>query len=62
MKAIVDQETCVGCTFCVQTCPKVFGMDEGRAKVLVDIVPEDMEKCSKKSADECPVKAISIEE
>ncbi|MCF7907439.1 MAG: ferredoxin [Candidatus Omnitrophica bacterium] len=62
MKAIVNQETCTGCTLCAQACPDIFEMDGEKAKVLVDVVAKDKEECSKKAADECPVTAISIEE
>ena len=61
MKVIVDQETCIGCMLCTQSCPEIFGMDGDKAKVLVDVVPKDMEECSKRAAEGCPVTAISIE-
>ena len=62
MKAIVNQETCIGCGLCPQICPEVFEMEGDKAKVLIDVVPKDCEECSKKAAEECPVTAISIEE
>jgi ferredoxin len=61
MKAVVDQETCIGCMLCTQSCPDIFGMDGDKAKVLVDVVSKDMEECSKTAAEGCPVTAISIE-
>jgi len=62
MKAIVDQDTCTGCSLCTQTCPDIFEMDGDKAKVLVDVVPKGSLECAKKAADECPVEAISIKE
>ncbi|MCM8797059.1 MAG: ferredoxin [Candidatus Omnitrophica bacterium] len=60
MKAIVDQDTCIGCMLCTQTCPEIFGMDGDKAKVLVDVIPKDSQECANKAAEECPVAAISI--
>jgi ferredoxin len=62
MKAIVDQDTCVGCGLCVDTCPAAFEMDGDVAKVLVNPVPSDAELECKDAADSCPVDAITIED
>jgi ferredoxin len=62
MKAIVDQETCTGCTLCTQTCPEVFKMEDDKAVVCADPVPTDSEETCRQAADDCPVDAISIEE
>jgi len=62
MRAIVNEETCVGCGLCADTCPGVFEMVEGLAKVVVDEVSlNDADDC-RKAAENCPVEAITIEE
>jgi ferredoxin len=41
MKAFVDRDVCIGCGICESVCPDVFLMDdEGKAKVIVDEVPQ----------------------
>ena len=60
MKAVVDENTCVGCELCVETCPEVFVMDGGLAKVKVDEVPAEAEGTCRDAAQGCPVDAISI--
>jgi len=62
MKAIVDQETCTGCTLCTQICPEVFRMDDDKAVAYVDTVPKDAEEACKEAALKCPVDAIRITE
>jgi len=62
MKAIVDQETCIGCGLCPENCPEVFKMEGEKAIAHVDTVPEEAKDKCKKAADECPVDAITIEE
>lgn len=62
MKASVDQDTCVGSGMCTQTCPEVFEMEGGKAKVKVDTVPEGAEDSCRQAADECPTQAISVQE
>ena len=62
MKAIVDQETCIGCGLCPSICEAVFELgDDGRAHVIVDEVPLDNEAAAKDAEDSCPVAAIKCE-
>lgn len=62
MKAIVDPDTCIGCTLCVQICPEVYRMEDDKAVAFVDSVPAELEKKAGEAADECPVDAIRVEE
>ncbi|MHB8964203.1 MAG: ferredoxin [Saccharofermentanales bacterium] len=62
MKAFVDRDVCIGCGICESVCPDVFLMDdEGKAKVIVDEVPQPFQACTKEAEESCPVTAISIE-
>lgn len=60
MKAKVDQDVCIGCTLCVETCPEVFRMDNEKSSAYAGIVPVNAKDRCRKAADECPVAAISI--
>ena len=62
MKAIVDEETCIGCGLCAETCPEVFEMNDDKARVIVDPVPENSIGTCKEAAENCPVEAIQVEE
>ena len=62
MKAIVDEDTCTGCGLCEETCPEVFELVDGLAKVKADPVPGDQEETCREAADACPVEAIAIED
>lgn len=63
MKAHVDQDVCIGCGLCAETCPAVFVMnDDGLAEVKVDPVPAAAADDCRKAAEDCPVEAITIEE
>lgn len=62
MKAVVDQETCIGCGLCPSISPDVFEMnDDGKAEAIVDEVPGDAVDSAKESEESCPVNAISVE-
>jgi len=62
MRAIVDEETCIGCGLCAETCPEVFEMGDDKARVKVDEVPEDAVDTCKEAAEDCPVEAITFED
>ncbi|SHF08041.1 ferredoxin [Caldanaerobius fijiensis DSM 17918] len=62
MKVTVDQDLCIGCGACIDTCPEVFDWnDDGMAQVIVDEVPEDVEELARQALDDCPVEAIKEE-
>lgn len=61
MKAIVSEDLCVGCELCVNTCPDVFEMVDGKAIVKGDTVAQDAEDSCKKSQEDCPVDAIELQ-
>jgi ferredoxin len=62
MKAIVDEETCIGCGLCAETCPEVFEMGDDKARVKVDEVPEDVADTCKEAVEDCPVESITLED
>lgn len=61
MKAIVDQETCIGCGLCVQVCEQAFKMDGDKAVAVSSQVADNAKECAKQAANDCPVTAIKIE-
>jgi len=62
MKAVVDQQICIGCTLCVQICPDIFKMIREKAVAHKEPVPNDKKECCRRSSQECPVQAINLTE
>ena len=61
MKAIVDKEACVGCGLCASMCAEVYQMEDDKAIVICDSIPEEILDSAKEAASSCPVEAIKIE-
>ncbi|AYF53661.1 ferredoxin [Clostridium botulinum C] len=63
MKAIVDQDTCIGCGLCPSICPEVFDMgDDGKAHVTVESIDDGCKDSASEARGACPVEAIDIKE
>ncbi|KPL02589.1 MAG: ferredoxin [candidate division Zixibacteria bacterium SM23_73_2] len=62
MKVKIDPELCNGDEVCVQLCPDVFEMQEDKAIVKMEEVPDDLADAVREAADSCPAEAIIIEE
>ena len=62
MRAIVDEETCIGCGLCAETCPEVFEMVDEMARTKMDEVPDEFAETCREAAEDCPVEAILIED
>ncbi|WP_350343451.1 ferredoxin [Proteinivorax tanatarense] len=62
MKAIVDQEACIGCGLCPNICPEVYEMtdDDEKAIAIDEEIPEDKVDSAKEAADACPTDAIKV--
>ena len=62
MKVTVDEETCIGCEVCVDTCPEVFEMADDKARAKANEVPKDVVESCREAAENCPVEAIQLED
>ena len=62
MKIKIDPDLCTGDEICVQMCPEVFEMEDDKAIVLQEEVPEELQDSVREAADSCPSEAIIIEE
>ena len=62
MKVKVDEETCIGCEVCVDTCPEVFEMADDKARAKANEIPRDVVESCREAAENCPVEAIQIED
>ena len=62
MRVKVDEETCIGCGLCAESCPEVFEMVDDKARAKADEVPEEFVDTCREAAEDCPVEAIQVED
>lgn len=62
MKASVDQDGCISCGLCANTCPEVFHMnDADKAEAIDAEIPEELLELAEEARDGCPVSVIDVE-
>ncbi len=61
MKVRIDEEACIGCGVCADSCPQVFELKDDKA-VVIEGANCDEAGCCQEAADSCPTEAIIIEE
>ena len=61
MKAIVNEDACIGCGLCVNLCEEVFEMQGDKAVVKGSSVSKEAEAGCQQAVSDCPVNAIEIQ-
>lgn len=64
MKVRIDEEVCIACGICSQTCPDAFkARDEDNIAIII-ATPDQLDEieCVQEAAESCPTGAIIIEE
>jgi len=62
LRVEVDQELCISCGLCIETCPEVFDWnEEEKASRIVEEVPPELEEAAHEAVDNCPTSAITEE-
>lgn len=60
MRVEVDQELCISCGACIDTCPDVFEWnDDDKARSSVEEVASDLEEQAHDAVESCPTSAIT---
>lgn len=59
MRVEVDQELCISCGACIDTCPEVFSWnDDEKARSIPEDVPSELEEQAREAVEGCPTSAI----
>lgn len=70
MKIHIDQEGCIECGLCEQTCSDIFILENGQKASIIEKyqknspneaeVPDNLKSCANDAAESCPVQVITI--
>ncbi|CAG36594.1 ferredoxin [Desulfotalea psychrophila] len=60
-KVTIDEDECIGCEACVETCPEVFAFNEDETKAYVIDGANEESDCLDEAIASCPVECISKE-
>lgn len=60
-QVIIDQDECIGCEACVETCPEVFAFDEDEEKAIVIEGADPDADCVDEAIASCPAECITKE-
>jgi len=58
MKIKIDKQKCLGCGVCINLCPEVFELKNGKSEIKEKVDLEKNKDCIKESIHSCPVGAI----
>lgn len=61
-KISIDQDECIGCEACVETCPEVFDFDDDTDKAFVKEGADAESDCIDEAIASCPAECIEKEE
>lgn len=61
-KVVIDQDECIGCQACTESCPEVFTFDDDLEKALVIEDADGEAACVDEAIASCPAACISREE
>jgi len=59
---VIDQDECIGCEACVETCPDVFGFDDDTEIAFVIEGSDPESDCVDEAIASCPAECIEKEE
>lgn len=63
MKVYVDETKCQGHARCYGSAPQLYDVDDlGHGVTRGDVVPDGLEDLARLTADNCPERAITVEE
>ncbi|HZI95561.1 MAG TPA: ferredoxin [Candidatus Paceibacterota bacterium] len=58
MKIKIDKQKCLGCGVCINLCPEVFELKDGKSEIKEKVDLEKNKDCIKEAIYSCPVTAI----